>query len=56
MTVEKELQGDVAGASTEFTVDLDRRGTAYDHIGIVLNEANGWTRRSPASRPGSPAR
>ena len=56
--VVKDITGEpVAGASTEFTVNLDcSPGTAYDHIGIKLNEGNGWSvtfRRT--SRPGSPA-
>jgi uncharacterized repeat protein (TIGR01451 family) len=33
---------DVAGASTEFTVEVDCDGTAYDST-LVLNEAHDWT-------------
>ncbi|HEU4911714.1 MAG TPA: DUF5979 domain-containing protein [Actinomycetes bacterium] len=41
--IAKAVVGDVAGASTEFTVDLDCDGTAYDRTAVALNEANGWT-------------
>ena len=44
VTVNKLRQGDVAGASTEFTFDLNCDGTDYDHIGIVLNSGNSWTK------------
>jgi uncharacterized repeat protein (TIGR01451 family) len=43
VVINKLLEGDVAGASTEFTVDLNCDGTDYDHLGIVLNSGNSWT-------------
>ena len=43
ITINKLLEGAVAGASTEFTVDLNCDGTAYDHT-VVLNSGNSWTK------------
>ena len=43
VTIVKEIVGDPAGASTEFTVQLDCPGTDYDAT-VTLNAANSWTR------------
>ena len=40
--VQKVYTGDVAGASTDFTVHVDCAGDAYDQD-VALNAGNGWT-------------
>jgi uncharacterized repeat protein (TIGR01451 family) len=42
LTVSKVVEGDVAGASTDFSVAIDCDGTAYDRT-VALNKANNWT-------------
>lgn len=42
ITIVKEVEGAVAGASTEFSVRLDCAGSAYDQT-VVLTEKNGWS-------------
>ena len=44
LIIKKAVMGDIAGASTEFTVDIDcTPGDTYDKTGVVLNAANSWT-------------
>ncbi len=44
LVVKKVVVGPIAGASTDFTVNVDcTPGEAYDKTGVVLNQANNWT-------------
>ena len=44
LVVKKVVVGDIAGATTDFTVNVDcTPGTTYDKTGVVLNQANNWT-------------
>ena len=44
LVVKKVVVGPIAGATTDFTVNVDcTPGTTYDKTGVVLNQANNWT-------------
>ena len=44
LVIKKAVLGPIAGASTEFAVNVDcSPGTAFDRTGVVLNQANNWT-------------
>ena len=44
LVVKKVVVGPIAGASTDFTVNVDcTPGDTYDKTGVVLNQANNWT-------------
>ena len=44
LVVKKVVVGPIAGATTDFTVNVDcTPGDTYDKTGVVLNQANNWT-------------
>ena len=54
LVIKKVVVGDIAGASTEFKVNVTcGPETGFNYPGIVLNEANKWTVTIEASIPAS---